>query len=114
MVMKSRNLLLAIGIIAFFFSACEKKDKSSLPFVKIYDDQNGNRSFSPLSMCKSNLDNGYLVLSAYDGWRIHLMKMDKDGKFEWNLELPEQYVNAVPSLVNIQQQLYLVCMDPIS
>lgn len=112
--MKSRNLLLAIGIIAFFFSACEKKDKSSLPFVKIYDDQNGNRSFSPLSMCKSNLDNGYLVLSAYDGWRIHLMKMDKDGKFEWNLELPEQYVNAVPSLVNIQQQLYLVCMDPIA
>ena len=86
MVMKSRNLLLATGIIAFFFSACEKKDKSSLPFVKIYDDQNGNRSFSPLSMCKSNLDNGYLVLSAYDGWRIHLMKMDKDGKFEWNLE----------------------------
>ena len=112
--MKRRNLLWVIGILVFFFSACEKKDKSSLPFVKIYDDQNGNRSFAPLSMCKATLDNGYFVLSAYDGWRIHLMKMDKDGDFEWNLELPEQYVNAVPSLVNIQQQLYLVCMDPIA
>jgi len=112
MVMKRSILTLILGVVLGLFS-CEKPDKSSLPFVKIYDDQNGNRSFSPLSMTKATVDNGYFVLSAYDGWRIHLMKMDKDGNFEWNLELPEQYVNAVPSLLNINQQLYLVCMDPL-
>jgi len=110
--MKRSILTLILGVVLGLFS-CEKPDKSSLPFVKIYDDQNGNRSFSPLSMTKATVDNGYFVLSAYDGWRIHLMKMDKDGNFEWNLELPEQYVNAVPSLLNINQQLYLVCMDPL-
>jgi hypothetical protein len=86
---------------------------TSLPFVKIYDDQNGNRSFTPLSIIKSSQDYGYIVLSAFDGWRIQLMKIDKDGVFSWNLELPDSYVNAVPSLVNINDQLYLVCMDPI-
>lgn len=111
--MKRILLFLLLGLVLGLFS-CEKPDKSSLPFVKIYDDQNGNRSFLPLSMAKATVDNGYIVLSAYDGWRIHLMKMDKDGNFEWNLELPEQYVNAVPSLLNINQQLYLVCMDPIA
>lgn len=98
----------------FLLLACEKKDMTSLPFVKIYDDQNGNRSFTPLSIIKSTQDHGYLVLSAFDGWRIQVMKIDKDGVFSWNLELPDSYVNAVPSLVNINEQLYVVCMDPIS
>jgi len=93
--------------------SCEKKDTSSLPFVKIYDDQNGNRSFTPLSIIKSTQDQGYIVLSAFDGWKIQLMKIDKDGVFKWNLELPDVYVNAVPSLLNINEQLYVVCMDPI-
>lgn len=109
-----KQIALLFGFVfLFLIASCEKKDTSSLPFVKIYDDQNGNRSFTPLSIIKSTQDHGYLVLSAFDGWRIHLMKIDKDGVFKWNLELPESYVNAVPSLVNINEQLYLVCMDPI-
>jgi hypothetical protein len=110
--MKRIAFLCSLGLF-FLLLACEKKDMTSLPFVKIYDDQNGNRSFTPLSINKSSQDYGYIVLSAFDGWRIQLMKIDKDGVFSWNLELPDSYVNAVPSLVNINGQLYLVCMDPI-
>jgi hypothetical protein len=110
--MKRIAFLCSLGLF-FLLLACEKKDMTSLPFVKIYDDQNGNRSFTPLSIIKSSQDYGYIVLSAFDGWRIQLMKIDKDGVFSWNLELPDSYVNAVPSLVNINGQLYLVCMDPI-
>ena len=111
--MKRIAFVCSLGLF-FLLLACEKKDMTSLPFVKIYDDQNGNRSFTPLSIIKSTQDNGYLVLSAFDGWRIQVMKIDKDGVFSWNLELPDSYVNAVPSLVNINEQLYLVCMDPIA
>jgi hypothetical protein len=110
--MKRIAFVCSLGLF-FLLLACEKKDMTSLPFVKIYDDQNGNRSFTPLSIIKSSQDYGYIVLSAFDGWRIQLMKIDKDGVFSWNLELPDSYVNAVPSLVNINGQLYLVCMDPI-
>jgi hypothetical protein len=110
--MKQIALLCGFAFL-FLIASCEKKDTSSLPFVKIYDDQNGNRSFTPLSIIKSTQDHGYIVLSAFDGWKIQLMKIDKDGVFKWNLELPDTYVNAVPSLVNIDEQLYLVCMDPI-
>ena len=109
--MKRLLFICCCALIALL--SCEKKDTSSLPFVKIYDDQNGNRSFTPLSIIKSTQDHGYIVLSAFDGWRIQLMKIDNDGVFEWNLELPDAYVNAVPNLVNIDQHIYLVCMDPI-
>jgi hypothetical protein len=110
--MKRIAFVCSLGLF-FLLLACEKKDMTSLPFVKIYDDQNGNRSFTPLSIIKSSQDYGYIVLSVFDGWRIQLMKIDKDGVFSWNFELPDSYVNAVPSLVNINGQLYLVCMDPI-
>ena len=109
--MKRLLFICCCALIALL--SCEKKDTSSLPFVKIYDDQNGNRSFTPLSIIKSTQDHGYIVLSAFDGWKIQLMKIDNDGVFEWNLELPDAYVNAVPNLVNIDQHIYLVCMDPI-
>lgn len=109
--MKRLLFICCCALIALL--SCEKKDTSSLPFVKIYDDQNGNRSFTPLSIIKLTQDHGYIVLSAFDGWRIQLMKIDNDGVFEWNLELPDAYVNAVPNLVNIDQHIYLVCMDPI-
>lgn len=109
--MKQFLLFVLLGFL--FFTSCEKKDTSSLPFVKIYDDQNGNRSFTPLSIIKSVQDNGYVVLSAVDGWKIQIMKINQWGEFQWNLFLPDNFVNAVPSLLSIDQKLYLICMDPV-
>lgn len=100
-------------LILILLTACKKTETTNLPFTKIYDDENGNRSFEPLAMAKATLDHGYFVLSAYDGWRVQLMKIDKDGNFVWNLFLPENYVNALPVILTINNSLYIVCMDPV-
>lgn len=95
-------------------SSCKKKTKpEEVPFIKIYDDQNGNKHFHPLGITTSPANDGYLVMSAYDGWRIHLMKVDNTGEFMWNYELPSNYVNAVPNLIKSNGQIYLVCMDAV-
>lgn len=104
-------LFLGLGI---GFSSCKKKVKEEeIPLIKIYDDQNGNKHFHPLSMTTSASNDGYIVMSSYDGWRIHLMKVDAKGEFVWNYELPENYVNAVPSLIKSNGANYLVCMDAV-
>ena len=104
-------LFLGLGI---GFSSCKKKVKEEeIPFIKIYDDQNGNKHFHPLSITTAAANDGYLVMSAYDGWRIHLMKVDQKGEFVWNYELPENYVNAVPNLIKSNGANYLVCMDAV-
>lgn len=104
--------MLVLGTFTFL-GGCKKGSKPEDAYIKIYDDQNGNKHFFPLSMVKSIIDDGYVVMSAYDGWRIHLMKVDKTGEFVWNYELPEKYVNAVPNLVTLNGQNYLVCMDAV-
>ena len=95
------------------FSSCKKAKPEEIPFIKIYDDQDGNKHFNPLSISASASNDGYLVMSAYDGWRIHLMKIDNTGEFVWNYELPANYVNAVPNLIKSNGQNYLVCMDAV-
>src|SRR5690554_7225487 len=58
-------------------------------------------------------DDGYLILCAYNGWNIHIMKTDKTGEFLWKHDLPSNYVNAVPNLIERNGALYFVCMDAV-
>lgn len=99
--------------LSFLMPACKKDVKPEESYIKIYDDQNGNKHFHPLSITTSADGEGFLVLSAYDGWKIHLMKVDKAGEFQWNYELPDNYVNAVPNLIQQNGQNYLICMDAV-
>lgn len=99
--------------LAFSFAGCKKDSKPEDSFIKIYDDQNGNKHFHPLSITTAANNDGYIVMSAYDGWRIHLMKIDNTGEFVWNYELPANYVNAVPNLIKSNGQNYLICMDAV-
>lgn len=99
--------------LGWSFSSCKKAKPEEVPFIKIYDDQDGNKHFHPLSISASASGDGYIVMSAYDGWRIHLMKIDHAGEFVWNYELPSNYVNAVPNLIKSNGQNYLVCMDAV-
>lgn len=103
-------IFLGLGIS---FSGCKKAKEEEIPFIKIYDDQDGNKHFHPLSISSSASNDGYIVMSAYDSWRIHLMKVDNTGEFVWNYELPANYVNAVPNLIKSNGENYLVCMDAV-
>ena len=103
-------MIIGLGLT---FSGCKKAKPEEVPFIKIYDDQDGNKHFHPLSISTSASNDGYIIMSAYDGWRIHLMKIDNAGEFVWNYELPANYVNAVPNLIKSNGQNYLVCMDAV-
>ena len=100
-------------MIIFNGTGCKKESKPEDNFIKVYDDANGNKHFHPLSITTSESGDGYIVVSAFDSWRIQIMKIDNAGEFQWNYELPSNYVNAVPNLLKINGQNYLVCMDAI-
>lgn len=100
-------------VLILSLSACKKDFKPEDSYIKIYDDQDGNKHFYPLSIASSENGDGYILLSAFDGWQIQIMKTDKTGAFEWNYELPENYVNAVPNLIKQNGKNYLVCMDAV-
>lgn len=100
--------ILALGLV---FSAC-KKHKPEESFIKVYHDSDGNKNYFPLSM-QSTSDGGYLILSAYNGWNIHLLKTDKAGDLLWKFDLPSKYVNAVPNFIERNGDLYFVCMDAV-
>lgn len=97
--------------IAFFYG-CSDDYKPEDGFVKIYDDAMGNKSFAPLGI-KRTSDNGYIIVSARDGWNISVLKTDKVGELEWIYDLPNKYVNAVPSIIEQNGNLYFVCMDQV-
>lgn len=101
--------ILAIGLI---FSACKDKIEPKESFIKVYNDADGNKNYYPLSI-KQTSDEGYLMLSAYNGWNIHLLKTDKAGDLLWEIDLPSKYVNAVPNLIDRNGSIHFVCMDAV-
>lgn len=104
--------LLLLLAISFVFTGCKDKYKPEESFIKVYDDKDGDRSYFPLGIQETN-DGGYLILSAYNGWNIHLLKTTKEGDFLWEYDLPSQYVNAVPNLIQRNGNIYFICMDEI-
>ena len=93
---------------------CKKNDAEPEElFIKVYDDADGNKHFHPLSMTTSETEDGYIVVSAFDSWRIQIMKVNNAGEFQWNYELPANYVNAVPNIIKKNGQNFIVCMDAV-
>jgi hypothetical protein len=102
--------LVAFGLLS---TGCKKKEyKPEESFIKVYNDDDGSRNYFPLSMQQTS-DEGYLILSAYNGWNIHLLKTDKEGDMLWEYDLPSKYINAVPTLMKRNTGLYFVCMDAV-
>lgn len=105
-------LFTCIGLFLLVSSCKKEKYKPELSFVKIYDDQDGNKDYQPLSV-KQTSDDGYVVVSAYNGWNISVMKVSKNGDFQWQYDLPEKYVNAVPTILEQGGKFHIVCMDAV-
>jgi hypothetical protein len=112
--MKAKYLYF-ISILAMVIATSCKKEKITTeePFIKIYDDSNGNKHFFPLCIAKASAQDGYIILSAYDGWQIQLLKTGPTGELIWSIELPNNYVNALPNIIQKNGQNYIVCMDAI-
>ena len=105
--------LLILGL-TLSVAGCKKNDAEPEDlFIKVYDDPNGNKHFHPLSITSSEAEDGYIVVSAFDSWRIQIMKVNLAGEFQWKYELPANFVNAVPSIIKKNGQNFIVCMDAV-
>lgn len=102
----------ALSLTFLLFFACKKEVKPEDSFIKIYDDQVGSTHYVPLSISKTS-DQGYLILSACNGWKIQIMKIDQAGEYVWHKQLASNYVNAVPNIVVWNAKHYFVCMDEV-
>ena len=103
-------ILIAFG---FLLTGCKKnKFEPEESFIKVYNDKDLHKNYFPLSMQRTS-DKGYLILSAYNGWNIHLLKTNELGEMLWEYNLPSKYVNAVPNLIQRDGSLFFICMDNI-
>ena len=102
-----------LAVILLSFTSCKKDDfREEESFIKIYNDVDGNKKFAPLSIQQTS-DQGSLILSAYNGWNIFLMKTDLNGEIVWKLDVPSPYVSATPNLISFNGKYYFVCMDEV-
>ncbi|MFK7785212.1 MAG: hypothetical protein AB8B56_08850 [Crocinitomicaceae bacterium] len=102
-----------ILLVGFLFAGCKSDEfKPEDSFIKVYDHSDINRNYFPLGMTTTS-DNGYLIMSAYDGNRIHLLKTNELGDFLWEYDLPEQFTSAIPNLIEKNGTVYFMCMDAV-
>ncbi len=103
----------AMLAVILFLAGCKKDDfEPEESFIRVYNELEGNKNYVPLGIRQTS-DQGFLILSAYDGWNILAMKIDKTGNFVWKSPLPSNYVNATPNLIEHQGRFYFVCMDQV-
>ena len=106
--MQKCSYLIFIFWIIVFLGACDisrnKDIEPSEVFVKIYENNQFDNSFTPLDI-KQTADGGYLVLGEYTGSEfspfpaVYLMKIQADGRFEWEHRATDNYVSAISELL---------------
>lgn len=119
--MKSKFVpYLFVFMISGFWS-CDISENEVEPtdsFLKIYDHNDFQASFIPIDV-KQTTDGGYVILGGTrledsDFIGVHLMKVDKEGKFVSEQNLSSQYVHPVNSLMEINNSFYFIAMDVIT
>jgi len=111
-------VIIVLGL--FIFSCAEESDPrlDEETFTKIYDNNQFNASYSPIDI-KQTPDGGYLILGSRriqnsDFAGIYLMKVDKQGNFEKDMEVDPMYVNPVAGLTEYQGEYYFFCMEELT
>lgn len=97
------NILLA-GLLAACDISGNKDVEPSEAFVKIYENSQFDNNFTALDI-KQTADGGYLILGEYTGSAfspfpaVYLMKVQADGRFEWEYKAAENYVTPISELL---------------
>lgn len=102
-------------IFASVFYSCGNEEDfvPESSFIKIYNDEFFDSSYIPMDIVQAG-ENGYFILSAYDGWNTYILRVDKEGKFMWDYKLEEKYVNPIKGLYFMDSAFYFFCMDDLS
>ncbi|MCC5930103.1 MAG: hypothetical protein JJU28_12710 [Cyclobacteriaceae bacterium] len=102
--------------LMLFISACDIEDsqpKVDAGFLRIYDDGTFETRYFPVDMVQTP-DSGFAILSAENDWQTYFMKVDKQGNFEWEIHLPDKYVNPIRGMYLADSVLHFYCMDKIA
>ena len=109
-------------LVAVLLNSCDiKKNNEVKPqeeFLKIYDNQSFSDNYIPLDI-KQTADEGYIVLAktridASPFYGIYLMKLDKEGIFVSEKNLPSSLVSPGSGLIKNGQNYYFFCMNGTS
>lgn len=113
-------------IAVWLLGSCAEKENTALNterFNAIFDNNQFDLSYRPIDMVQT-LDGGYLILAGKDlpaqqveegingpFTEIYLLKVNKLGNFEKELELPATLVHPVGRLTAIGEKYYFMGMD---
>lgn len=110
------NGVLAYSFLAVIIAGCAISDNEIEPqegFTRIYNDESFENTFEPLDIIQT-ADSGYLILGSYDLNKTYLLRTNKLGYYEWDLQLEEKYVNPIPGIISNDSAYYFFCMDELT
>ncbi|MFP4091446.1 MAG: hypothetical protein ACLFUB_12480 [Cyclobacteriaceae bacterium] len=84
-----------------------------MSFTKIFNSESFNDVYDPLDVVATT-DSGYLLLAAKSSWSPYLLKADAQGVFSWDQTLPEPFVNPLPDIYSLGNELFIICMDELN
>lgn len=113
--MKLQHFILVFIVSALFLSSCGNEEEfvPESSFIKIYNDEFFERSYIPMDIIQAG-DNGYFILSAFDSWNTYILRVDEQGEYLWDYQLPENLVNPIKGLYYQDSAFYFFCMDDLS
>lgn len=111
------NIISSVTLLSciVLMMACGEEEafdpKSS--FIKIYNDESFSSAYIPMDIVEAG-GKGFFILSAYEGWNTYILRIDENGEFLWDSQLPENYVNPINGLYYRDNAFYFFCMDDLS
>ncbi len=113
------SLVFVISMLVMFSCAEESDPRvDEETFTKIYDNNLFGAAYTPIDM-QQTPDGGYLIVgsrrlqnSNFAG--IYLMKVDRKGNFEKEVEVDPAYVHPVADLMVYNGEYYFFCMEEIT
>lgn len=95
-------------MLLLWCGSCDISDNKDIEpsevFVKIYENNQFDNQFTPIDI-KQTPDGGFLVLGEYTGSgfspfpAVYLMKLQADGRFEWEYKATDNYVTPISELL---------------
>ncbi len=112
-----KNILTYIILLSSFALILSCKEEEEIQpdesFLKIYNDETFENVFTPVDFVQGS-DSSYFILGSYDINNAYVMKVDKEGNFEWDFKLNEEDVNPIPGIVEKNNTYYFFCMDELT
>ncbi len=105
-----------LGLIILFMISCKEEEPEIQPdesFLKIYNNEGFETVYTPIDFVQS-ADSSYFILGSYDYKNTYVLKTDKFGKYLWDFEMDENYVNPIPGVFEANSNYYFFCMDELS